>query len=97
VASDGVFQGTFGSGSQAMADMLARYEDPQQRAKMRDEQRQSTVDSHYGVADTLQLDAAAFDELIDLFTDQQMERRSELLSRVRDTSTARRSEESDAY
>jgi hypothetical protein len=74
VASDGAFRGTFGSGSQAMADMLARYEDPQQRAKMREEQRQSTVDSHYGAADTLQLDAAAFDKLIDLLTDQQMER-----------------------
>jgi hypothetical protein len=71
--SDGVFQGAFGSGSQTVADMRARYEDPQQRPKMREEQRQSTVDSHYGVADTLQLDAPAFDKLIDLLTDQQVE------------------------
>jgi hypothetical protein len=68
--SDGVFQ-TYGSG---MAEMQARLADPQQRAKMREDQRQSIVDTHYGVADSLQLDAASFDRLIDLLTDQQMER-----------------------
>lgn len=72
VASDGVLQ-TFGSGSTTMADMLARLEDPQQRARMREEQRNSIAASHYGVADALQLDAATLDKLIELLTDQQMQ------------------------
>lgn len=71
-SSDGVFQ-TFGSGSSTMAEMRARFEDPRQRAKMREEYRQSFVDSHYGIADTLQLDAASFDRLIELLADQQLE------------------------
>jgi hypothetical protein len=72
VASDGELR-TFGSGSTTMADMLARLEDPQQRAQMREEQRNSIAASHYGVADALQLDAATFDKFIELLTDQQMQ------------------------
>jgi hypothetical protein len=71
VASDGELR-TFGSGP-TMSDMLARLEDPQQRAQMREEQRNSIAASHYGVADALQLDAATFDKFIELLTDQQMQ------------------------
>jgi hypothetical protein len=76
IASDGdgvgVLQG-FGSGSQHMADMRAQLEDPQQRAKFRENLRKGIADSHYGVADALELDAAEFDRLIEVLTDQQME------------------------
>ena len=72
-ASDGVFQ-TFGNGSPWTADMRARMEDPRQRAKMREEYWQSIADSHYGVADDLQLDPATFEKLIELLADQQLER-----------------------
>lgn len=74
LSSDGnsLFQ-AFGSGSQRLEDMRARFEDPQRRAALRQEQRKGIVDSHYGVAEALQLDAATFDKLIDVLTDQQME------------------------
>lgn len=73
VASDGMFQAP-GDGSQTLADMRARLDDPQQRAKMREDQRRSIADSHYGVAEALQLDAATLEKLIEVLTDQQMER-----------------------
>jgi hypothetical protein len=71
-ASDRVFE--FGSGTERLNEMRARMADPQQRAKMHEDQRRGIVDSHYGVADALQLDAATFDKLMDVLTDQQMER-----------------------
>lgn len=72
VPSDGMFQ-AFGSGSQALNEMRARLEDPQQRAKIREDQLKSIADNHYGVADALQLDTATFGKLIELLADQQME------------------------
>ena len=70
-ASQGVFR-TFGSGSDGLSKLGARLKDPQERAKMRAEHRESIVASHYGVAEALQLDAATMDKLIELLTDQQM-------------------------
>jgi hypothetical protein len=72
-ASQGVFR-TFGSGSDGLSELGARLKDPQERAKMRAEHRESIAASHYGVADALQLDAATLDKLIELLTDQQMTR-----------------------
>jgi hypothetical protein len=74
VTSDERVFRTFDSGSQELNEMRARFDDPQQRAKMREAQRQGVAESHYGVADALQLDAATFDKLIDVLADQQMER-----------------------
>ena len=70
-SSDGMFQ-AFGSGSQAMNEMRTRLQDPQQRAKLREDQRRSIAGNHYGVADALQLDAATFDRLMELLADQQL-------------------------
>jgi hypothetical protein len=71
VAADSFFQ-SLGSDSQAVDQTRVRL-DPQQRAKFREAQRQAMADSHYGVADALQLDAATFDKLMELLADQQME------------------------
>jgi len=69
---DGVFE-TFGTGSQAKNDTRARLQDPQQRAILHEQQRAGIAESHYGVAEALELDAATFDKLMALLADQQME------------------------
>jgi hypothetical protein len=80
--ADGVFQ-TFGTGgSPTASEMRVRLEDPQQRAKFREEQRQSIAESHYGVADVLQLDPVKFDELIELLADQETDRSAHLFGEI---------------
>lgn len=66
-----------GPGSDHMEKMRERLQDPQQRAALREEHRGYIVDSHYDAAEVLELDAATYDKLIELLTDQQMEQLDE--------------------
>jgi hypothetical protein len=62
----------FGDGSEHIRKMRERLNDPQQRAALREEQRGHIVYSHGDVAEALQLDAATYEKLIEVLTDQHM-------------------------
>lgn len=64
---------TVGEGSEYTRKMRARLQDPQQRAELREEQREFFVDWNYDVAQALELDAATYEKLIELVIDQQMQ------------------------
>lgn len=70
--SSGVIFNTFDDGSEHIRKMRERLQDPQQRAELREEHRGYIVESHYDVAEELELDAATHEKLIELLTDQQM-------------------------
>lgn len=70
--TNGVVFNVFGDGSEHMRKMRERLQDPQQRAALREEHRGYILDSHYDVAEVLELNAETRDKLIELLTDQQM-------------------------
>ncbi len=64
---------------------------PDSAAALRDQRRAELLESHYGVAETLQLEAAQFDKLIELVVEQQMVKRDS------DESPAVRAERMNGY
>jgi hypothetical protein len=68
----GVIINAFGDGSEHVRKMRERLQDPQQRALLREEYRGYIVEANYDAAEVLELDAATYEKLIEVLTDQQM-------------------------
>ncbi len=86
-ASTGNTLQVFGPGSQAMRQMRERLKDPQQRAALRTEWRGQIAASHPDIGPALDIDAATEEKLIELLTDDQMDRLDEFHLRSEDDGT----------
>lgn len=70
--------------SQFFRQMQERLKDPQQRAQLRAENRAQLAESHRDLREALELDAATEEKVLELLTDQQMDRLDQLHRRHED-------------
>lgn len=84
-ASANVIQ--FGT-SQSMTQKAERLKDPQQRVEVRIEERAQLAESYRDLREVLELDDTTEEKVLELLTDQQMERLDQMF--LRDEETARR-------